>query len=249
MEPGEYAKLAQYEGWYWWYRAQRQALIDAVGALRVRPGVRVLDAGCGSGRNLIELSRAFRVKAYGLDASAHAAALWNGVSNVHRSLGSVNELPYADASFDIVVSVDVIYCKQVEPDTAVREMARVLRPGGHLVVLVPAFSWLASRHDAAVHGVRRFTRAGLRSLIVAGRLNVERITYLFAPFFPAIAVARLLGRVRGGSDTSVPQSDLAPLPGWLNNALYAVSCAERHIGRYIPMPIGSTILGIARKEG
>ena len=248
METVEYQKLAEYENWYWWYRAQRHIVVDAVRRLKLAPGARLLDAGCGSGRNAQELCRRLKVAGYGIDSSAHAAALWNGDSTIHRCLGSVNRLPFPDASFDAVVSVDVVGCQGVDAQGSISEMARVARPGGGVVLVVPAYQWLLSRHDLAVHSVHRFTRGEVRSLAGAVGLRVERLTHLFPAFFPAVALTRVVRKV-GMGDTERPvRSDLTPLPRWINAALFAAARVEYGLVGRLAVPFGSTILAVTRKE-
>ena len=249
MEPREYKKLADYERWFWWYRAEREVLFDAVRHLNLPAGALVLDAGCGSGQTLIELRRALDIRAHGVDRSNHAAALWNGDAGVHRCVGSINELPYAPATFDCVLSVDVLECKQVDPGRAFDAMARVLRPGGSLVVLAPAFQFLLSTHDAAVHSVKRFRRGEFRALAARAGLTVQRCVYLFPAFFPIVAATRLAKRLRAEKGTAHRDSDLSPLPRWLNALLLTAARVERRVARVVGAPFGSTVMLVATKEG
>lgn len=246
MEPDEYIRLAEYETWYWWYRAERRALVDAVRDLGLAPAARVLDAGCGTGRNLAELTGALDVVGVGVDASVHAARRWNAATGVRRQLGSVNALPFGDATFDAVVSVDVLCCDGVDPACAMAEFARVVRARGAVVLLVPAYQGLLSRHDAAVHCVRRFNRKALRRLMERSGLTPDRMTHLFAPLLPVVAGKRWWDRRRRCDIAAV--SDLSPLPGWLNGALFALARAEQVLGRFLTIPVGSTILAVARKD-
>lgn len=247
MQANEYQKLAAYEDWYWWYRAERRILVDTIRGLNLHPGSRLLDAGCGSGRNLLELHREFDITGYGVDNSVHAAALWNGHRRADRCLGSVNALPYADGSFDALISVDVLQCRQIQPQTSMKEMARVVARGGYLVVLAPAYQWLLSRHDQAVHAAQRFCRADLRLMAHRADLTVTRLTHLFPVFFPCIAAVRLIHKLRLNDGTTA-SSDLSRLPRWLNGVLYAVARLEQVIVRRVGAPFGSTVLLVARKD-
>ncbi len=246
MEAAEYQTLARFEERYWWYRAVRELLLETVSSLRLGEGARVLDAGCGSGRHLQELVLKAGVDGYGVDFSQHAAALWNtnGLSN--RCVGSVNALPFEDKRFHAVVCVDVLQAQQVDPRRAMRELVRVVRPGGAVVVMVPAHQWLLSRHDQAVHCVRRFERRGLRTLAGDAGLRVVRMFHAFSTFLPAIAAVRLLRKAAPAPD-GAPRSDLSLLPGWLNSTLLGVARLERTVLRRWSAPFGSSIMLVGRK--
>ncbi len=247
MEPREYTTLKAYEDWYWWYRAERELLIETVDRLGVRAGGKLLDAGCGSGRNAETLCQRLGLTGFGVDVSEHAAALWNGERNVRRCLGSVNRLPYVDNSFDVVVSVDVLECRQVDPAVSFQEMARVTREGGHVVVFAPAFPFLLSRHDVAVHSVRRFRRPDMRRLADSSGLAVRRMTYAFAAFFPAIASIKLARRINLPKSGAAARSDLEPLPRWLNRCLLSIARMEHRVTRHVDAPFGSTVVMVATK--
>jgi len=248
MEACEYETLAAYETWYWWYRAQREALVDAVRHLGLPSGARVLDAGCGTGRNVLELTRTLGLEVYGLDNSVHAAANWNGAGPRRRCMGSVNELPYADGTFDVVTSVDVLPSQQVRPQASLNEMARVTRCGGYVVVLVPAYQWLLSRHDRAVHCVQRFSRPAIRSMAAAADLAIERLTHLFPVFFPVIATLRLAHKRAWRNGSAPVRSDLSPIPEWLNGVLLLIARAEHKLTSRLTVPFGTTILAVGRKK-
>ena len=260
MEAAEYQTLARFEERYWWYRAVRELLLETVSSLRLGEGAKVLDAGCGSGRHLEELVLKARVSGYGLDASPHAAALWSGNGSLNgqaagspslqglsgRCVGSVDALPFEDKRFDAVVCIDVLQARQVEPQRAMCELVRVVRPGGAVVVMVPAHQWLLSKHDQAVHCVRRFERRGIRRLAGGAGLQVVRLFHAFSTFFPIIAAVRLL---RKGAPASgrAPRSDLFNLPGWLNSTLLGVARLERTVLRRISAPFGTSIMLVGRK--
>ncbi len=247
MEPTEYAVLHQYETRYWWYRAQRAVLLVAVRSLDLPPGARTLDVGCGTGRNQQILTEALGVRGFGIDFSPHAARWWPGNGSLRQCLGSANDIPCGDGSFDAVITVDVVYSWEVDPPRAAIEMARVLKPGGRLVIIVPAYRWMRSSHDQAVHGVHRFTRARLRRLLESAGLAVDRLTHFSTALFPVIAAVRLMRKCRHGNGT-MKRSDLRPMPRWLDRSLLAVAMTERHVVRHLDLPFGSSILGIARKS-
>ncbi len=247
MQVDEYAKLHAFENDYWWYVAQRRNLIDALADLHLPPDAWVLDAGCGTGRNLVEMVRVLGVEGFGVDVSPHATRFWNGDPHVHRCLGSLNDLPYPDATFDAVCSVDVLGCREVTVERSLMEASRVLKANGFLILLVPAYQWLLSRHDAAVHSVHRFTRRQLRAPVEAAGLQVVRLTHCFPLFFPMIAFSRLWAKLDQRMNGAESRSDLSVLPSWTNRALSAVARAEHAVVRRLSVPFGTTILMVARK--
>jgi SAM-dependent methyltransferase len=248
MQAAEYERLRTFEDGYWWYVAQRNNLLGEIAQLKLPPGARVLDVGCGTGRNLIELVRALRVTGFGVDVSPHAAALWNGAPEVHRCLASLNDLPYPQGRFEVVSSVDVLGCGGIDIPRAFSEMVRVLRGGGHLVLLVPAYQWMRSRHDDAVHSVHRFTRKELATLARTAGLTVARLTHRFPAFFPCIAALRLLRAIAPRDHEAKGKSDLRMIPEWLNQALLTVARVEYSMVRRRTVPFGSTILLVAQKQ-
>lgn len=247
MEPEEYARMARFETTYWWYRAQRDVVLDCMERLPRNGDGPILDAGCGTGLLQKCVANRLQARVIGVDASAIAGERWrrNGLSRA--CLGSVNRLPFSDNSFDIVYSVDVICCREVDPTSACAEFARVLRPGGHLVLVVPAYQWLLSAHDQAVHCVQRFDRRMVASLLRAAELTIARRTNLFCAFFPVIAAARLMRRGAHARSDRPLHSDLRPIPGALNRMLYGIAQIERRMVRRMSLPFGTTLLTVARK--
>src|SRR5688500_797415 len=181
----------------WWYVGMRriaEALLDG----RLQPGLRILDAGAGTGGNLRWLGR-FGV-AFGIDLAEEATRFCRErqLSTVARA--SVTNLPYPDSTFDLVTSFDVIYHLGVADDVAaLREASRVLKPGGTLLVRVPALDVLRSEHDAAVHTRQRYTVGELARKVESAGLTVQRASYANTVLFPLAAAARLAARARGGS--------------------------------------------------
>jgi hypothetical protein len=127
-------------------------------------------------------------------------------------------------------------------------MARVTRSGGTIVILAPAYQWMLSRHDRAVESVRRFSRRSLAALATDAGLAVESATYRFGLFLPAIAGKRVWDKFVSKSTKQGTTSDLAPIPQWTNGLLSLMARFEQRICSHLPLPFGSTVLLIARKE-
>jgi SAM-dependent methyltransferase len=137
MEPGEYALMDAAEAGMWWYRALHARMADTLAGTRGR----VLDAGCGTGGLLARLRGLPGIELHGLEYDASAAARAAAKSGAIIARGSINALPYADASFAAVLSADVLCHAAVDPPTALAELRRVLVPGGLLVLNMPSYQW------------------------------------------------------------------------------------------------------------
>lgn len=239
MEAAEYKTLFDHEATHWWFRAIHQTVVDALRAAGVKPGSRVLDAGCGTGQNLARIASGVTPDVYGFDVSSDAARYWprRGLRTACRA--SVNEIPFRDGSFDAVTVIDVFECEGVRERRAWRECCRVTRPGGLLLVIAPAYAFLRSDgHHRAVHAVRRYTDRGLVDLLRTERVRLVSMTHLFALLLPVIAAVRLTLRCLDGV-SATPRSEIRAVPGPVNEALY-------RLGR-IDGPFGSSILAIVEK--
>lgn len=234
MDPAEYALMDAAEQRLWWYRALHARLIEALGTIEGR----VLDAGCGTGGLLATLRASHpRLTLVGVEWAAVAAARAAAKSEAMVARGSVNALPFADASFDAAIAADVLCHAAVDPDRALGELRRVLRPGGRLAINMPAYQWLLSAHDRRVHNARRHTaRQTARLLREAGFTRI-RARYWNGLLLPVmVAQRKLLSR----GDAA---SDVAPIPPWLDAMLHAMTEIERRLP--FPLPFGGSVLATA----
>ena len=234
MEADEYRLMDQAESGMWWYRALHARLLAALAPVRGR----VLDAGCGTG-GLLALLRARRpdLMLIGCEWDGWAAARAAGKAGVAVARGGVGALPFAAGSFDAVVLADVLCHEAVDPPAALAEVARVLRPGGRLVVNMPAFMWLYSAHDRRVGNARRVSAGELRGWLEKAGFAVVGVRYWNGLLLPLLALRR---KIR--PDTAA--SDVAALPPWLDAILFAITRLE---GALPPMPAGSSVLAIATR--
>ncbi len=229
---------------HWWYRGRRAVINGTLDRLALPPGLATLDAGCGSGRTLLELSRFGSVAATELDLDAAALAGSRGDFDVR--IAALPEVPWPDASFDLITCLDVI--EHVEDDVAaLRELRRVARPSSVLLVTVPAYPLLWSRHDVANHHHRRYTRRALRDALAAAGWRLRRITSFNSLLLAPAAAVRLAQRDRIPQETRV--SDLSLGPIWLNRLLELPLRAEArwlHGGR--ALPLGLSLLIVASND-
>jgi len=248
VEPHEYQTLYAFESSYWWYKGLHRILLDTLDKLELDAGAKVLDAGCGTGQNLANISDRISRNVYGFDMSRHAAPFWAKRGLPRVCLASINEIPFPAETFDAVMSIDVLECDAVGEDAAYGEMWRILKPGGYLILVVPAYDWLMTpEHHKAVHASRRYSRSKLTALLKTRPLEVIRMTHLFGSLLPAVAVYRLALRyVSRGSD-GPPTSELRAMHPAVNNLLIGIVELERRYLRFRDMPFGSSIMAVARR--
>lgn len=240
MEPGEYRRMFETEDRLWWYRGLRLHLERAFRDLP--PGALVLDAGCGTGANLVLLSRRF-TRAVGCDLSAEAAALSASRGLRRVVVADLNALPFRAGAFDAVLSSDVLECQEVDEQRAVGELARVTRVGGRLVLSVAAYDFLLSEHDRAVHCVRRYTKHRAGAMLEGGGLRVVDMRYLFGVLFLPIVAYRLLRRWRSARGPAPPsRSDVFLPPAFVNGALLTIVRLEAALAKVGRLPFGTTLL-------
>jgi SAM-dependent methyltransferase len=234
VEHAEYDLMDEAEARMWWYRALHARLADA---LRGVTG-RVLDAGCGTGGLLASLPAMPGATCFGLEYHAPAAARAAAKSGAAVACGSIAALPFAAASFDAAVSADVLCHAGVDPPAALAELARVLRPGGLLVLNMPAYDWLLSAHDRRVHNTRRVTARTLRGWLLAAGYGSVHTEYWNSLLLPLMVVQRkLLARGQAASD-------VAAFPPWLDAMFLAITEVERRLK--LKLPAGGSVLAIAR---
>jgi ubiquinone/menaquinone biosynthesis C-methylase UbiE len=239
----EYQRMFSVEGDFWWYRGLRELLVREIRHVCRAAGREaiLLDAGCGTGANLQALREVGR--GVGVDFSSEALRLARSRGLAHLVRGKVQELPIRDAACDVLMSIDVLYHKWIEDDMAVlREYRRVLAPGGWLIVHVAAHEWLRGAHDEVVMTRHRYTRRELVNKVEAAGFRVRRATCRNSLLLPVMLARRLVSSERGAA-----QSDLAPLPSWLNSLLLLVIRLENQLLRVLDFPVGGSVFVVAHR--
>ncbi len=232
----------QAEDRHWWYRGRRTVLDGVIADLGMPANARILDAGCGSGRFMVDLTKRGEVTGVELSDTSVALARQRGTGEVVA--GSVLEMPFADASFDLAVSLDVI--EHLEDDiAALRELRRVVAPGGALLVTVPAYQWLWSGHDEINHHHRRYTRRTLQSAAEQAGWKQTRTTYFNSLLLPVAILLRVLDRFSTKTTESSLDLWIPPEPlNWLLERPLALEAAL--IARGGRIPSGLSLLAVFR---
>lgn len=245
MQSEEYLKLAQVEDRMWYFNALHRHMHRALGRHcpnGFRQNKSILDAGCGTG-GLLKRLETWQPswKLYGVDIAELACEFSRKRTTADIRCESITALPFADESFDAVLSADVIY--HVDDDQkALAEFFRVLKPGAVAVINVPAYPWLWSYHDDAVDGKRRYYQSELKRKLVAAGFTEVRMTHWNAFLLPLIVLRRKLIPARSGT------SDVRMYP-WMLEIIFNALMAFEHawIRRIGMLPCGCSILAVASK--
>ncbi len=244
------AKYHQLEEQHWWFAGRRAAVYDAVKALQLPPGAAILEIGCSGGPLLQRLRAAGYTDLTGIDVSGPAIELAEarGVPNVSVMDGAALEFP--NARFDLVIASDVLEHIADEAQ-ALREWTRVLRPGGQLLVYVPAHAYLWSDHDVVNHHFRRYSRTSLVAALAGAGLRVQRSSFWNAAMYLPTAVLRLGRRLLAGPASPTPPAgatgDLHQFSGPVNSLLLGWVKAENYLLRYLNLPLGVSVFALAQK--
>ncbi|HLH14525.1 MAG TPA: class I SAM-dependent methyltransferase [Solirubrobacteraceae bacterium] len=227
---------------HWWYRGRRTVLGGVTAGLALPAGARILDAGCGSGRNMVDLARYGQVTGIELSPASVELARERAVGEVVS--GSILELPFADDSFELAVTLDVI--EHLQDDlAALRELRRAVGPGGTLLVTVPAYRWLWSGHDVINHHHRRYTRRSLREVAERAGWRQVRATYFNSLLLPVAIGLRALDRLSTKTTESSLDLWVPPQPlNWLLERPLTLEAALIARGGHIPA--GLSLLAVFR---
>jgi SAM-dependent methyltransferase len=235
---------------HWWFVGRRRILLQVLDRYLGHNGSherRILDVGCGTGTMLTYLAAFGRAEGVDIDEEAIGYCRERGLENVR--LGEADKLPFDDGTFDLVTALDVV--EHLDDDgSALREMRRVLRQGGLLLVTVPAHMFLWGDQDEVNMHRRRYAPAELRERLLSNGFEVLRLSHMNALLFPPIALARLLRRAEHRLRPGIPhESDFRyPAPPPVNFMLSHLFAAEGPILRRVDIPIGVSILALAQKD-
>jgi SAM-dependent methyltransferase len=238
MERIVYDRMAAHDSTHWWYRARRDILADYLAREAKLPrGARILEIGCGTGHNLPMLARFGQVDAIEIDASARGIAS----ERLGKPVGDapLPELPGVDEKYDLIAVLDVV--EHIADDVgALKGMAARLKPGGRILITVPAHEWMWSAHDVVNHHERRYLKKSLDAAIRAAGLKHNGLRYFNSLLFPLAATARFVGKLTGKED-----SDDSPPPAAVNKLFEAIFGLERHLVGRVPLTPGVSIVTLA----
>ncbi|MCK4546053.1 MAG: methyltransferase domain-containing protein [Candidatus Eisenbacteria sp.] len=229
---------------YWWFRGRRELARSLLSRFGVwRDGDRILDVGCGTGSTLAALSDLGTT--VGLDASPEALRFCRNRNLSLLVRSPAGRIPFQNGTFHAAVALDLL--EHVSDEQSVlQEIHRVVRPGGLTLVTVPAFQFLWSRHDVALHHLRRYRAGEIARLMEDAGFAILKLSYAVSLLFFPIALYRLLEKLVGSR--SEPETTLKPVPGPLNTFFYWLLCLEARWMRFSRLPFGVSVVCVGQKR-
>ncbi len=247
MKHEEYERMYRFEDRYWWFVARRHLITSLLETHYERTGkLQILDIGCGTGAMLDELKPFGSVVGADFSPEALQFCVTRGAPG-GLARADVRRLPFADGAFDVVTAMDII--EHIDDDKAASsEIFRVLKPGGRLLVTVPAFPSLWSEHDEALHHFRRYTAPRLKDLFQRVGLSVQKLSYTVTTLFPPIWAYRQISNLLPQSRTNgEKKANLVNFSGPVNQALLALSQWETGLVKFWNLPFGVSVVCVAQK--
>ncbi|MFC1804906.1 class I SAM-dependent methyltransferase [Candidatus Omnitrophota bacterium] len=248
MRPEERCNIFRQEDVHWWYRSSQELFLSTIkGLLAQDPALQyILDAGCGTGGMIQALSKGLPgKKLFGIDISRQALSCCREKALGRLAQASIEALPFAGLSLDLVVSLDVLSDLRVRDERrGLNEICRVLKKGGYAILHLPAFKFLRGDHDLAAEVKERYTKGELYHKISSAGFEVLICSYRYMFLFPVLLLKRSSQRRRPDRG---PRSDLKSAPGWLNHALLFVCRCENRLISHFSLPVGTSLFCLARK--
>lgn len=241
MENKAYLDMAEIEARHWWFAARREILRDQIASLNLPRCATILEIGCGTGGNLPMLTRFGTIYAIETSEIARSIAIQKTDGAIDIRDGAFpSKVPNFGHRFDLICLFDVL--EHISDDCGtLRAASALLKPGGHLIISVPAYQWMWSRHDAFLHHHRRYSKAALTEVVRAADLQISRTCYFNMWLFPAAAMARSFDKLRGAQ--SATGAAIPPAP--LNYVMRKIFASERHLLKQFELPFGLSLLCIA----
>lgn len=242
MEPGAYAKMAATEDRHWWFCGRRAIAESVIAGLSLPERPEILEIGAGTGGNIAMLSKFGSVQAIEMNDEARAIA--RDKTGLEFAAGFLpGKIPFEPGQFDLICLFDVL--EHVEEDAeSLAVVHNMLKPGGSVVLTVPAHQWLWSRHDEDLHHKRRYSRSSVKARVLGAGFEIVKLTYINTTLLPLAVAARFADRLRKPNGSALGQ-EIPPAP--LNGVMKAIFSAERHLIPALSLPLGVSLLAVLRR--
>lgn len=241
MEADAYLEMAATEDRHWWFAGRRRILSSVIVGLNLPRDAQVLEIGSGTGGNLMMLSRFGQVSAMEMDANARAIAMAKTGGRFDIRAGICpHAIPFSEQRFDLICMIDVL--EHIEDDVGTLcAIKNHLKPGGRVLISVPAYSWLWSAHDEFLHHKRRYGSGELQQKFDAAGLRLLKLSHFNTILFPLAAAARLIGGASKSPGTATPPLAI----NWVLQELYSF---ERFVLKFVDLPFGLSQVAVAGVE-
>lgn len=237
-----YEDLYQLEGKHWWHISKRRAVRQLIKKYNHLENPKILDIGCGTGKNIDELQRLGTV--YGLDRSSEALKFCRKRGLKLLTKGTAEKTNLEPNSFDIITILDVL--EHTDDQKTLIEMGVILKKGGIIILTVPAFPWLWSKWDEVLHHKRRYTLNTLKEILVANNFHPVKMTYLYSFLILPLLIIR---KIKQNISKDFYESDFKLSNPLFNLLLNNLSRFEFLLAENFYIPFGTSILAIAKKNG
>jgi SAM-dependent methyltransferase len=238
--------MFEVEDHHWWYVGNHE---NFMGILRreniLKNGIQVLDAGCGTGKWLQLLKTSCQLNETGIDYHPLALELAKKRGHMNLCQGDINQKIFPDATFDLITSFDVICNSNINDSKVVKNLSLYLKTGGYLLLTVPAYQFLLSKHDAVVHQTKRYRRIQLKQLMESNGFGIVKLSYCVSLLFPPALIKRMIGNLSPATDAEHNELKM-PAPR-INKLLLFVMRIENFLLRYMAMPFGLSVMVLAKK--
>jgi SAM-dependent methyltransferase len=245
LEDTLYRALSRIEADHWFYIGRRHILSRLLEHCRPKGARLALDLGCGTGSNRQTLL-SFSERVIGVDLGWGALQLNWPLDSASLCQADAMNLPFIDRCFDLVVALDLLEHLPDE-NLGVREMWRILKPGGYLVIFVPAFEWLWSKMDEVARHIRRYDAVQLRRILINHGFLIQRVTYANMLLFPLMIAYRLIQRAISFNWDNDSLTELMIPPEPINGILGSILRVEAYLVRFINLPVGGTVIAVAQR--
>jgi len=231
---------------HWWYVGNRENFIRILLSKKLlKDGVKLLDAGCGTGGWLHTLKKSFNIHEVGMDNHEIAINYSRSRTGLNLVRGDLNNDTFEASSFDLITCFDVIYHREVDETRVIKNFHKYLKNGGYVLLTAPAYSFLYSKHDVVVHTKKRYTRKQVRALFESNSFEISKISYCLFLMFPFALLKRFFDKFSVSNTEDHNEVELPPKT--INRLLLSVMRLENFISRFIPFPFGLSVLVLAKK--
>lgn len=241
MEKYLYSDLYELEEKHWWHIAKREASLAILGKVLTKNKIKILDIGCGTGKNVEVLGQLGPTS--GIDISEEAIRFCKKRNLKNIYLAGVEKTGFRENYFDLVAMFDVL--EHVEEKSSLLESARILKESGYLLVTVPAYMWLWSKWDDVLHHKRRYTKSNLMKVLKENGFKVVFTSYLYPHLVIPVFFIRFL---KSKLQSHEYESDFKMSSPFLNQVLLFIARIQIKLMQLIPLPFGTSIICLAQKD-